>query len=74
MLKSFIDALMGAEANALCDALQVRAAMIGSTPVLVTRPGTGTPRRDHAGGHPKLRVGSCFPTGCWSGAGGPGGR
>jgi hypothetical protein len=41
MLKTFIDALMGGDANGLCDAIQVRAAIIGSTPVLVTRPGIG---------------------------------
>ena len=35
--------------------------MTGSTPVTVTGPGVGHPRRDHGSSDPKLRSGSCYP-------------
>jgi putative transposase len=51
MLKTFIDAPMGAETDAICGPCARRTPRIGSTPATITCPGSGTPYRDHGSGN-----------------------
>ena len=72
MLSTFIQALMSAEADAVCGAAYGSRARSGPTRATATGPGTSTPVTGTMEvAIPKLREGSYFPTGCSSGAGGP---
>ncbi len=75
MLKTFAEALMGAEADAICGAPMGFVARSGSTLVMVTGHGSGTP------GPARLRLrsrsygqGRTSRTGCWNAAAGRSGR
>jgi putative transposase len=61
MLKTFIEALMGADADALCGARTVRAPRIGQLPQRIPGPGVGYPRRHHGGSHPQAALGVLLP-------------
>jgi Transposase, Mutator family len=71
LVQTFAEALMAADADAVCGASYGQRSLDGSN----TRNGYRHRSWDTAGSIdlavPKLREGSCFQSGCWSGAGGP---
>ena len=75
MLSTFVQALMSAEADAICGARTASAARSGPTPATATGPGTSTPGPARwRSRSPSCVRGPTSRTGCSSVAGGPSGR
>ena len=75
LLSTFIDALMSAEADAVCGA-PVRGGQPGPDELSATATGTGTSTPVPAPWmwrSPSCGPGATFPIGCWNGAAGPSG-
>ena len=72
MVTTFAEALMGAEADAVCGApFGVRSEERVNTRNGYRRPGVGHPGRQHRAGDPEAAPGQLLSrTGCWSVAGG----
>ena len=73
MITTFVQALMGAEADAVCGAeYGVRSRGAHQHPQRLPAPGLGHPRRHDRAGDPQAAVrAATFRTGCSSGAGAP---